>query len=304
MKRIQISQVGLGAWGQKIHSRVSALPEFEYVGVAQRSLKNFANYRTLAEMLDAYLPDLVLVATPVETHFELARQALEKNCHVWITKPIVIHAKELESLQTLARVKNLHLFYDHTYIFNSQFQTISQNLSLLSPVLSIRVQRGHSGGHQNFSTALEEVLYHDIYMTRSWLKEDPKTVSLVQEKDSLVLELEFSKAQVSLEGSLDWSERKRSVELKGQDWKITWNEDQLSGVLSDSGVLEPGILEPGTFFPISLDAIQRQFLSIAQVLRQGTAPRVLDSEAFKVHQIIEKARLSLQQNGKALSCAD
>ncbi len=62
--------------------------------------------------------DAIFIATPVHTHYSLAKQALLKNKHVFIEKPITSNTFEAKQLQLLAKEKNKILMAGHTFIYS------------------------------------------------------------------------------------------------------------------------------------------------------------------------------------------
>jgi predicted dehydrogenase len=72
--------------------------------------------------------DLVVIATPNETHFPLARQALEAGKHVVVDKPFVLNAAQAEELIALAKDKSLQLSAFHNRRWDGDFMTVSQLL--------------------------------------------------------------------------------------------------------------------------------------------------------------------------------
>ena len=62
--------------------------------------------------------DGVVIATPAETHFDIARQALEAGKHVFVEKPLALSVKEGEDLCRLARGKNIRLMVGHVLLYH------------------------------------------------------------------------------------------------------------------------------------------------------------------------------------------
>src|SRR5437879_12661980 len=61
--------------------------------------------------------DAVAIVTPVSTHYELAKKALENGKHVFVEKPFTATSAEAEELIELADRKNLQIMVDHTCLF-------------------------------------------------------------------------------------------------------------------------------------------------------------------------------------------
>jgi predicted dehydrogenase len=72
--------------------------------------------------------DAVAIITPVWTHFELAKAALENGKHVFVEKPFTSNAAQAEELINLAARKNLQIMVDHTFLFTGAVRKIKQLL--------------------------------------------------------------------------------------------------------------------------------------------------------------------------------
>ena len=78
----------------------------------------------LKEVLGSPCIDAVAVITPVWTHFELAKAALENGKHVFVEKPFTSTAAQAEELIELAARKNLQIMVDHTFLFTGAVKKI------------------------------------------------------------------------------------------------------------------------------------------------------------------------------------
>src|SRR5437764_4541555 len=70
--------------------------------------------------------DAVAVITPVWTHFELAKKALENGKHVFVEKPFTSDSAQAEELIKLAERKGLCIMVDHTFLFTGAVRKIRQ----------------------------------------------------------------------------------------------------------------------------------------------------------------------------------
>src|SRR6185369_1854675 len=70
--------------------------------------------------------DAVAVITPVWTHFELAKEALENGKHVFVEKPFTSTVAQAEELIELAARKNLQIMVDHTFLFTGAVKKIRE----------------------------------------------------------------------------------------------------------------------------------------------------------------------------------
>ena len=112
MNKLPVGVVGVGHLG-KIHASLyRQIESADLVGVYDSDLEKaksvaaglnvtaFENYRDLLEKTSA-----VNIVTPTSTHFEMARQALDHDCHLFIEKPIMATEKEAMEIIGLAKEK-------------------------------------------------------------------------------------------------------------------------------------------------------------------------------------------------------
>ena len=81
-----------------------------------------------AEMLADTGLDAVVIATPVATHYDFARRALEAGKHVLVEKPFTTSAREAEELIALAERRGLTLMVDHTFIYTGAVRKIKESV--------------------------------------------------------------------------------------------------------------------------------------------------------------------------------
>jgi predicted dehydrogenase len=70
--------------------------------------------------------DAIAIATPVSTHFDLAKRALLSDKHVWLEKPMTEKVEQGEELIGLAQKKNKTLLVDHTFVYTGAVQKIKE----------------------------------------------------------------------------------------------------------------------------------------------------------------------------------
>jgi predicted dehydrogenase len=129
MERVKVAQIGCGYWGQNLIRNFWAVDEAEVVVACDpnpRALKGIEKqYPTVRRetSFEAVLADpgvqAVILATPVSTHFQFAKQALEAGKQVLIEKPMTTTAAEAVALIELAERKGLTLMVDHTFLYTS-----------------------------------------------------------------------------------------------------------------------------------------------------------------------------------------
>ena len=83
-------------------------------------------YKSLQELLDADVADLIVITTPNEFHFPMAKQCLEAGKHVVVDKPVTIYSHEAEELYALAVQKGLVLSVFHNRRYDGDFMTLQK----------------------------------------------------------------------------------------------------------------------------------------------------------------------------------
>ena len=134
---IDVAVVGFGLAGRVFHAPfVSVVPGLRLKAVVQRRGKeaaraypNIGILRSVAEAFDDPAIQMVVVATPNETHFDLAKQALLAGKHVVIDKPFAATSEEAWELNQLSQAKDLILAPFHNRRWDGDFLTVRKLLA-------------------------------------------------------------------------------------------------------------------------------------------------------------------------------
>lgn len=126
--------IGLGYWGPNLARNFASADGGQLVMCCdkdRRRLDKFARQYPGAQMSDNYAEvlenkkvDLVSIATPVHTHYPLAKQALLAGKHVMVEKPLTGSVAEAEELVDLATKQGRILMVDHTFIYHPAVEKI------------------------------------------------------------------------------------------------------------------------------------------------------------------------------------
>lgn len=136
MSNITIGVIGYGYWGPNIvrnffnapNCTVKAVADGrpERLAVLAKVFPSINGVKTGDEIINDKEIDAVVVATPVYTHFALAKKALENGKHVLIEKPITSTVAQAEELIELAEKKGLTLMADHTFLYTGAVQKMKE----------------------------------------------------------------------------------------------------------------------------------------------------------------------------------
>lgn len=112
---MKVGVIGLGYWGPNLvrnlqsNSRISRVFVFDINPVRMELIKNKFPEVKKAPSVDDILSneqvELVFIATPVNTHYDLALKALESDKHIWVEKPFTLNIKQAEELVNLSEKK-------------------------------------------------------------------------------------------------------------------------------------------------------------------------------------------------------
>jgi predicted dehydrogenase len=129
MSNIRVGVIGYGYWGPNLVRNFMEAPGSEVAAVsdfkAERLTKVQARYPTIntttdpQELLNDPTIDVIVIATPVSTHFDLAWAALQAGKHVVIEKPIAASSEQAQRLIDEADRRNCILMVDHTFVYTS-----------------------------------------------------------------------------------------------------------------------------------------------------------------------------------------
>jgi predicted dehydrogenase len=131
---IRVGVIGYGYWGPNIVRNFQQTEGSRVVAVSDKSDKSlrraqqaYPQLRVTSnadDLLTATDIDAIAVVTPVWTHFELAKKALENGKHVFVEKPFTSSTAQAEELIELAERKNLTVMVDHTFLFTGAVRKI------------------------------------------------------------------------------------------------------------------------------------------------------------------------------------
>ena len=201
MKRIAL--IGIGRWGKNL---IREFSKFAIISkcVHQGNLENMkwldANYpeisstTNIADVLDDPKIDAIVIATPINTHYEIIKNALESGKNVFVEKPMTQTTSEADNLIKIAKGKNLSLFVGYIFLHNEIFKQIKK-INEKECIMNINFN------WQKFGTfdedIFENLLSHDLSIILE-LFGTPKsfnlfnTCSFVSDVDFFHFELEYS----------------------------------------------------------------------------------------------------------------
>ena len=178
-----IGVVGLGYWGPNLARNFADFGRLSWLCDLDDDLRTefaarYPRARITAsyeEMLAADEVEGVVIATPVSTHYALAKQALEAGKHVLVEKPPAMHATEIDELVALASQRDLVLMPGHLLLYHPAVRKLKQLIDAgeLGDVLCVYGNRQNLGIVRTHENALWSLGVHDLSVILHLLDEEP-----------------------------------------------------------------------------------------------------------------------------------
>ena len=188
---LRVGVIGCGYWGPNLIRNFVMNDATEMLQVAdleaerlERIRKVFPSIATTTEAEDVFTNpdvDLVAIATPVNSHFPLAKRALEEGKHVLIEKPLTATSKEAAELCRLADSKGVLLFVDHTFLFTGAVRKLKALVDAgeLGDIQYVDSTRINLGLYQDDVIVIWDIAPHDLSILQYLLGREPDEVSTV-----------------------------------------------------------------------------------------------------------------------------
>jgi predicted dehydrogenase len=180
----RVGVVGLNYWGPNLARNFDDLAELAWVCDLDEELRTRQAARYPAAQATADYGDLladdaldaIVVATPVPTHYVLAKQALEAGKHVFVEKPPAMRAAEMDELVELAAARERVLMPGHLLLYHPGVVKLKELVDSgeLGDVLCVYGNRQNLGIVRTNENALWSLGVHDLSVILYLLDEDPE----------------------------------------------------------------------------------------------------------------------------------
>jgi predicted dehydrogenase len=123
--------------------------------------------------------EAVVIATPISTHFALAKAALLAGKHVFVEKPMTGSTSDAVELVKLTSDCGLTLMVGHTFVFSPPVRKVKEIIDSgeLGDILFVTSSRVNLGLHQKDVSVVWDLAPHDLSILHYWLGETPSSVS-------------------------------------------------------------------------------------------------------------------------------
>ena len=333
---IHVGLIGFGYWGPNLARNFSSKSGCELQVICEKDPEKAEHARGLypaarvVESTEALWDDaelnLVAIATPVGTHYPLARRALEAGKDVFLEKPVTETAEQAEELMALAEEQGRILAVDHTFLFTGAVRKIrelidSRDLGDIRYFDAVRVNLGLFQSDVNVMTDLGP---HDLSILEYLFRESPESCRAVGSRlagtdfeDVVYLHLTYADgkiahfhwnwlAPVKIRKTLicgskkmivyDDLERSEKIKVYDKGVEIIENRESRDRLLVDyriGDMVAPKLLHG--------EALSLEVEELVQHLENRTQPESDGRMGLRVLRILEAARESMQNGGREVA---
>jgi len=185
---IRVGVIGYGYWGPNVVRNLQALDSALVVSICDRSLpaqkraqRAYPCLEVISdqnEILRSPDVDAVAIITPVWTHYELAKAALENGKHVFVEKPFTSTSAQAEELIELAQQRNLKIMVDYTFLFTGAVRKIRQLIDQeeLGDLYYYDSMRVNLGLFQHDIDVIWDLAPHDLSIMDYLIRQEPEAI--------------------------------------------------------------------------------------------------------------------------------
>ena len=240
---IRIGVIGYGYWGPNIvrnlHGQKSARAEMvcdKTPAALARVRKAYPDVCTVSDPMEVLRSpeiDAVAVITPVWSHYELAKMALENGKHVFIEKPFTSNSAQAEELIELAARKKLTIMVDHTFLFTGAVRKIREltDSGALGDLYYYDSLRVNLGLFQHDVSVVWDLAPHDLSIMDHVIKAEPEAIVATGEKhlngveDVAFMTIYFPQ-NIIAHINVNWLSpvKIRTTLIGGQKKMVVWND--------------------------------------------------------------------------------
>lgn len=333
---VHIGVVGYGYWGPNLVRNFSMTPGACVAAVADRDVDKLAAVRSrypavrtttdFQSLLADPGIDAIAIATPVSSHYELAKAALEAGKHVWLEKPMTETSAQARTLIDVAAQRRLTLLVDHTFIYTPAVRMMrkvidSGELGRVYYYDSIRVNLGL---FQRDVSVIADLAVHDFSILDYLLREHPAAVSASGTNhfkgtpENLAYVTLFYESGTIAHANVSWLApvKLRQILLGGSKKMIRYDDLEPSEKIKvyDKGVSftdDPQQIQEmrvgyrtGDMWAPKLavsEALAVEGEHFVDCIRGGAAPQTDGRLGLRVVELIEAACLSMRKRGETVA---
>lgn len=216
-----IALIGCGYWGTKLRKYILESNYFKLCYIANSKFKK-------KWIWDDSKVDAVIIATPINTHYDIAKEALLNNKHVFAEKPVTMHVDEAIELKEMAQARNLKICVDYVQTFSPSINLIKKEINDIGTLKSIEMSTKHLGRFMDNNVYWLLASHHlsilDMFVDLDSL--EFQFTDLLTNKDICttgLITFQNKKMRGILSVSLNYPGKEMSINFYGTRGTIQWN---------------------------------------------------------------------------------
>jgi predicted dehydrogenase len=328
---IRIGVIGYGYWGPHVVRNFHSLEGCEVAIVCDKSAEALRRVKQayprvqvgsdISEALSPTTIDAVAVVTPVWTHFDLAKAALENGKHVFVEKPFTSTAAQAEELIDLADKKQLQIMVDHTFLFTGAVKKIRQLVDegALGKLYYYDSTRVNLGLFQHDVNVIWDLAPHDLSIMNHLIKDKAEAVVATGEKhvnshEDVAFITVYFQSNIIAHINVNWLSpvKVRTTLIGGEKRMVVWNDleadeqvkvyDKGVQITSREGVYELLVsYRSGDMWAPRVEqteALKAECGYFIDCIKNSTTPFNDGRAGLKVVKMLEAANQSIKERGR------
>jgi predicted dehydrogenase len=331
---IKAGVIGYGYWGPVVARNLHSADGCELVAICDKSVASMERARKAfpdAEVTcDANAiitsPDIdaVAVITPVWTHFEFAKAALENGKHVFVEKPFTASVAQAEELIELAARRNLQIMVDHTFLFTGAVRKIRNLIDdgALGKLYYYDSTRVNLGLFQHDVNVIWDLAPHDLSIMDHLMDAEPEIVvatgqSHLNSLEDIAFITIYFKDRMLAHINVNWLSpvKVRTTLIGGEKKMVVWNDlevdekvkvyDKGIDITNGQGLYDLLVsYRSGDMWAPRVEqteALKREVEYFVECITKNEAPFNDGPAGLRVVRLLEAATRSLREKGKPVS---
>ena len=323
MKDLRFGVIGWGYWGPKIGRNLDTISHAIVAMVADMDAHRLASLavnqpwtQATTQVEDIFRSDIdaVVIATPVRTHFQLAREALLHDKHVLVEKPLTNSVAQAEELIALAQERARVLMVGHTFEYNpavNELRRLVQNGDL-GKIYCVEAERVNLGLFRNDINVIWDLAPHDVSILLYLFGKKPEKIKVqahahVQQyiEDVAHLDLEFADG-MNAHIHVSWLHpcKIRRITVIGDARMVVYddtNQAEMLKIYNKGADVHADPVVSYRFGAITIpyidwaEPLRLECEDFANAIRTGAQPRAHGGVGLQVVQVLASAQEALEQ---------
>jgi predicted dehydrogenase len=327
---IKLGLVGYGYWGPNVARNCHIPGRSDLTAISdrcpdslERARQAFPQARLSTDYNDILKStdiDAVAVVTPVWTHYEIAKAALENGKHVFVEKPFTSSVAEAEALIEMASFRNLQIMVDHTFLFTGAVKKMKQLVDdgTMGKLYYYDSTRVNLGLFRHDIDVIWDLAPHDLSIMDYVIQRDPEALIATGERhlnghaDVAYITIYFPD-RVIAHIHVNWLSpvKVRTTLLGGEKKMLVWNDldadekikvyDKGVAITNGKGIYDLLVsYRSGDMWCPKIDqteALRSEVASFVDSISSGVMPINDGIAGLRVVRLLESAALSLKNRG-------